>query len=292
MTDPAPSRSEGPLGPGWHAPPSLLARFVSDPVGLDDVTAASVESHLVACTGCRATLAAAASSSDVADSWDAIADRIDRPRPSVVEWFLDRLGVGGGFARLIGATPSLQLAGLAAIAGLAAAAAILSRHAEASGPFLVLAPLVPLAGVAATFAPAADPAGETGVATPLHGAGLALRRASVVVGAAFFLLALAGAGLPGLGLEGAGWVLPALALALGSLALGTWWRVELCVAALAATWLAVNWSIRLAEGRHLPLGDTAVFETTGQVTALAAALLATAVLTARRDRYATSEAQW
>ena len=290
MTHPPPPRPDGPTGPGWHAPRGLLARFAVNPAGTDAVTASSLESHLVACPGCRAVLADAAPL-DVAASWDAVADRIDRPRPSLAERFLERLGLGGGLARVVGATPALQLAGLAAIAGLAIAATVLSRTADAGGPFLVLAPLVPLAAVAATFAPAADPAGETGVATPLHGVGLALRRAAIVVGVTFALLALAALAVPGLSLSSAAWVLPALALALGSLALGTWWRVEVCAGGLAAAWLVATASMRLVEGRHFALADTAVFGPTGQVAALAATLLALAVLAGRFDRYATLEAR-
>jgi len=290
MTDDDASRSGGPFGTAWHAPPVVLARFARDPAGLDDVTASSIEGHLVACSACRTQLAAAAPL-DIGASWDAIADRIDRPRRPLVERLLERLGVGGAFGRLVVATPALQLAGLATIAGLAFAAALLSRSADAGGPFLVLAPLVPLAAVAATFAPAADPAGETGVATPLHGAGLALRRAALVIGTTVVMLALAALSVPGVGLESAAWVLPALALALGSLALGTWWRVEACVAGLAVAWLVATASLWLVEARRLVLADTAVFNRSGQAAALVAVLVATAVLAARSDRYATLEAR-
>lgn len=286
-TDPDGAR---PGGRAWHAPPALLARFARNPAGLDDVTASSIEGHLVACSACRVQLAAAAPL-DVAASWDAVADRIDQPRRSPVERVLELLGLRGGFGRLVAATPALQMSGLAATAGLAAAAALLSRSSDASGPFLVLAPLVPLAAVAATFVPTADPAGETGVATPLHGAALALRRAALVIGTTVVMLGLAGRSIPGVGLEGAAWVLPALALAVGSLALGTWWRVEVCVSGLAVAWLAGIASLRLVEGRQLVLADTALFHGSGQAAALAAALVATAVLAVRSDRYATLEAR-
>ena len=274
----------------WHASPALLARFASDPAGLDDVTASSVESHLVACAACRGHLAAAAPF-DVAASWDAVADRIDRPRATVFERLLEHLGFGSGTTRLVGATPGLWLAGLAAVAVLSVVAALVSRTAGAIGPFLVLAPLVPLAGVAAAFAPAADPAGETGVATPLHGVGLALRRAAIVVATTFVLLASAALVVPGVGAESAAWVLPALAMVLGSLALGTWWRVEVCSAGLAIVWMASTGAVRVIEGYRIPLADTAAFGTGGQAFALIVMLLAGAVLAARSDRYATLEAR-
>lgn len=284
------SPADGPLGHGWHAPADVLDCFAREPAALDDVVASSVESHLVACGPCRARLAAA-SPLDLTASWDAVADRIDRPRSSRFEQLLERLGFGGGLSRLVGATPGLWLAGLVAIAGLAIAAALVSRTVDARGPFLALAPLVPLAAVAATFAPAADPAGEAGVATPLHGFGLALRRAAVVVGTTFALLGPAALAVPGVGLESAAWVVPALALVLGSLALGTWWRVEIAVSALALGWMAAIASMRLVEGRRFAFADSVLFDTSGQLVALALALLAAAVLAARSDRYATLEAR-
>lgn len=275
---------------GWHAPVALLTRFADDPASLDDASASSVESHLVACDACRSRLAATASL-DLAASWHAVADRIDRPRTSVLERLLDRLGAGGGLARLVSATPGLWLAGLAAITGLAVAAVLVSREADAAGPFLVLAPLVPLAGVAATFAPAAEPAGETGVATPLYGVGLALRRAALVVTTTFAVLTVAALAAPGVGIESAAWVLPALALTLASLALGTWWRVEVCSSALAVSWVVVTASMRMVEGRRFAFTDTVVFGQPGQLAALALTLLAGAVLVARSDSYATLEAR-
>ncbi len=291
MTDVPSPPAELPLGPGWHVPPSVLTRFALDPGAADDVTGASIETHLMSCPSCRGSLTTAAAPAAVALSWDAVADRIDRPRPSPVERLLERLGLRGDLARLVVATPALQLAGLVAIAGLAVAASVLSRSADAGGPFLVLAPLVPLAAVAAVFTPAADPAGETGVATPLHGAGLALRRAAFVAGTTVVLLGLAALAVPGVGLESAAWVLPALALAVGSLALGTWWRVEHCAGGLAIAWATVIGSVRLVEGRSIVLRETVLFSPSGQFAALALVLVAAAILTARSDRYATLEAR-
>jgi len=274
----------------WHAPPDLLARFAHNPAALDDMTAASVEAHLVVCADCRGQMTAAASPALVTASWDAIADRIDQPRPALLERVLHRIGVGRGLGRLLAATPALQGAGLLAICVLAAGAVVLSLTADAEGPFLVLAPLVPLAAVAASFAPAADPAGEAGVATPMHGAGLVIRRAIAVVGINFGVLGAAALALPDLGPAAAAWVLPALALALGTLALGAWMRVEVAVAVLSSAWLLGVSSVWWLAGRDIPLADSATFSVTGQVTALAAAVAAATIAAARRDHFATLEA--
>lgn len=274
----------------WHAPPDLLARFAHDPAAVDDMTAASVEAHLVVCVDCRRQMSAAVSPAAVTASWDAVADRIDQPRSALLERVLRRIGVSNGLCRLLAATPALQGAGLLAVCVLAAGAVVLSRTTDADGPFLVLAPLVPLAAVAVSFAPAADPAGEAGVATAVHGAGLVVRRAIAIVGATFGALAVAAVALPDLGPTAAAWVLPALALALGALALGTWLRVEVAVGVLAGAWLSGVWSVWWLAGRDIPLADSATFSIAGQMTALAVGVAAAAIAATRRDHFATLEA--
>jgi hypothetical protein len=129
------------------------------------------------------------------------------------------------------------------------------------------------------------------VATPVHGAGLLLRRSSAVLGLAFVLLAIAALTLPSLTGGPAAWVLPALALATGSLAVGTWVRVELAVAGFAAAWVAGTATARFLADRHEALADTAPFTAPGQGVAAAAAVLALVVLVKRADRYATLEAR-
>ena len=274
----------------WHASPTLLARFALDPSAVDDTTASSIEAHLVGCAECRSQLSAGADPAFVADSWAAVADRIDRPRASVVERLLDRLGISSGFARLLGATPALQAAGLTAVAALAVTAVVLSRTADAEGLFLVLAPLAPLLAVAASFTPAADPAGEAGVGTPLHGAGLVVRRAIVILGVSFGVLGVAALALPDLGPVAAAWVLPALALAVASLALGTWMRVEVAVGVLAGGWLFTLWSVWWLAGHDIAVADTVAFTAAGQMAAVAVTAAAAAVVVARRDQFATLEA--
>jgi hypothetical protein len=274
---------------GWHVPPALLARFADNPGAVDDMAASSIEAHLVACAGCRRTLTVAGDPGLLETSWAAVADRIDRPRPALFERLLGLFGIGSGCTRLLAATPALQAAGLGAVAVLAIAASVVSRTADAEGPFLVLAPLLPLAAVALSFTAAADPAGEAGVGTPLHGAGLVMRRAAAVLAVTLGLLAGAALALPDLGPSAAAWVLPALALALGALALGTWVRAEVAVAALAGVWLLTVWSSWWLAGHDVSVAQSATFAAAGQMAALAAVAVSAAVLFARRDRFATLE---
>ena len=275
----------------WHADPDVLARFAHDPAGVDDSTAASVETHLLTCDRCRAEVARMADPALAGSSWDAVADRIDRPRVPLLQGVLQLLGFQSGPARLAAATPGLRLSGLTAVVGLTALAVMAARHLDASGPFLLLAPLAPLAGVVLTFAAATDPAGESGLATAVHGAGLAVRRATAVLVLAFAVLAVGAVTVPSLGSAPLGWVLPASAIAVGSLALGTWVRIEAAVAGLATVWILGVGLVRYVDGFDRPFDETVLFTPTGQGIALALTVAAGLVLAARADRYSTLEAR-
>ena len=91
--------------------------------------------------------------------------------------------------------------------------------------FLVVAALLPVAGIAVAFGPGVDPTYEIGAAAPMRAdrAARDARRApcsrprSSITGCA----ALA---MPGLDAIAAAWLLPSLGLTFVTLALGTWWR--------------------------------------------------------------------
>jgi hypothetical protein len=275
----------------WHVTEDVLVRYARQPELVDDVTASSVEQHLVACADCRAAVAAAADAGALELSWAAIVDEIDQPRSWAAEGVLTRVGVPASLSRLVAATPGLQLAWLAAVLVVAAAAVLLARRAGADGPFLVVAPLVPLGAVALAFLPLAEPAGEAGVATPMHGAGLALRRAIAVLAPTMVLLGAAGLALPELAAGSFRWVLPGLGLAVGSLALATFVRVPVAIAAMAGLWLAVLGASRVGPVRR-PIVDAAVFQAPGQLASVTVVLVAAAVIAGRRDRFDTVEVSW
>jgi hypothetical protein len=176
----------------------------------------------------------------------------------------------------------------ASAAGVAVAA---TRYTDATGAFLAFAPLVPLAAVSLTFAAATEPSGEAGIATPLHGGGLVVRRAVAVLGVAFIVLGVGAIAAPSVGAAPLGWILPAAAMALGSLALGTWVRLESAVIGLATGWIVGLGAARYSSGLDSALADTYVFTSTGQGFALLLALAAAAALAARADRYSMMEAR-
>ena len=275
----------------WHAPADVLSRFAVEPNALDDSVASSVEAHLVACSECRQVVAdslGAIASDALSRSWASVADRIDRPRPSVVERLLDRLGLRADVARVVASTPALRLAWLSAVALIGVVAVAMSRSEDAIGPFLVIAPLAPLVAVAVAFAPAADPAGEAGVATALHGPGLALRRAAIALASTFIVLALAALALPHFGPSAAAWILPALAVSIGTLALATMLRIELAAAAAAFGWLTVVLAVWIADS-GVPLAHTGVFGEPGQLGAAVLGAASAVVLARRCESFATLE---
>lgn len=274
----------------WHAPPDVLARYARTPEALDEVTAASVEQHLLACAECRSGVAQAAAPVASA-SWAAIADVIDRPRASIVERLLARFGLPDHLARVIGATPGLRVAWVTTIAVLGLGAAAIARDTGSSAVFLAIAPLLPLGSVLLTFLPAEEPGGEAAAATPLHGAGVAIRRTVAALVPTFLALGLASAALPRL-TEAAAWLLPGLALAAGVLLLATYLRPVLAATTLTAGWVGLLTAVRVVEGRHLALVDTVVFEPTGQLVALALAVLAAGLVHLRRDHFSTVEVTW
>lgn len=272
----------------WHAPEQLLSRFARDPGGLDHGTAASVESHLVACGRCRSELAGFVEPHALARSWEGVADRIDRPRQHVVERLMRRAGVREDTARLVSATAALSGAWLVALVAITAGVALVSRLAGVDGPFLALAPLGPLAAVAVSFAAVADPSGEAGVATPMNGLSLVLRRAIVVLVPSFVVIGIGGLVVPGLG-AAVVWVLPALALSSGAMALATWWRVEAAAVGLAIAWVTALVGARWLQGRMVAYGDVAVFSATGQVVFVALCLVAAWTIVHRQAAYETLE---
>lgn len=274
----------------WHAEPEVLARFAAAPAELDDVTASSLEAHLVACDRCRAAVGAASDPARLVEGWLGVADRIDRPRPTLAERVLGRL-LPHHVARVVAATPALRLAWLAAVAAVTAAVVAAARQVGADAPFLMLAPVVPLAGVAVTFGPTPDPAGEVALASPLHGAGLVLWRTAAVLVTSLLVLLPGSLALPGMELHDVGWVLPALALTLAAVALSTWVPPFTATAVAGVAWALTLEVAALGGGIERSLTSGALFGPPGQASFALLAVLAGAVLAVRHPRLSTLEAR-
>jgi signal transduction histidine kinase len=133
-----------------------------------------------------------------------------------------RLGVPDHVARLLASTPSLRLSWLAA-AAVAIGFSAWAANAGADGRlvFLMVAPVLPVAGVAAAYGPWADPSYELGTTTPFSGLRLLLLRTLAVLVVTTVVTAVGGALVPAGEISSFAWELPALALTFASLALAT-----------------------------------------------------------------------
>ena len=265
----------------WHADDAVLEGYAAGT--LDDATAFSVEAHLLTCDLCRARTAPFADAPRLDSVWAGVQELVDRPSETPVERLLLRFGVPEHLARLLAATPSLTLSWLSAIA-LCLAFAVIAAHEsdQAVGAFLVLAPLLPLAGVAAAYGPWLDPVYEIALAAPLQTFRLLLLRTSVVLAGTMLLTAVAALTLPSLDWRAAAWLLPALGLVLVSLALATYVAPALAFGGVATVWVGSVLLVRAGSG------DTdAAFAAPAQAVFAIAAAVAAAVLVRRLQSFET-----
>src|SRR5439155_10052887 len=185
----------------------VVARYAGGE--LDEARAYSLEAHLLSCGDCRALLSPLADRTTVERTWMEIEEAVDSPRPGPVERLLRRLGVPEHLSRLLAATPSLRLSWFAAVT-VALGFAVLAARGDHAGlvVFLAMAPLIPVAGVAAAFGPGIDPTYEIGLASPYRSGRLLLLRSMAVLVASLVLIGLGALALPGLDWSAMAWLLP------------------------------------------------------------------------------------
>jgi hypothetical protein len=269
-----------------HADRVLLAGYAAGAV--DEATAWSIEAHVTACTACRSAL-----------SPQVDAGRLARNRAVL----LTRLAIGDNgrrhrrvlpdhLLRLLAATPSLRRSWLLSVVGVLAVVtgeAVLARYSlggaargypsqETLVPFVLVAPLLALAGVAAAFMPWFDPAYRLAVAAPFSGFTLLLVRATSALAAAMIPVACAALAVPGPGWLPAAFLLPSLAVCALALAAVTVMGPLAAAVTAGTVWVL---PVLLLAGAHLPL---TVVQWHGQATAAGVLLAATAVLFLRHDR--------
>ncbi|MCX5429043.1 zf-HC2 domain-containing protein [Streptomyces sp. NBC_00257] len=142
------------------------------------------------------------------------------------------------------AGPALRGSWLVALVLVAVGAVALAYGAgagEAVRPLLlVVAPVLPLAGVGLSYGRHADPMHEITAATPSGGLRLLLTRTAAVLVVSIPALTLAGAALPAsAGRPGAAaWLLPGLAMTLAALALGSYVGCRTGATSIAVAWAA------------------------------------------------------
>lgn len=259
----------------WHADDTLLRAYVAG--RLDAVTGASFEQHLTGCDSCRTAIVPHVDVPALDRAWDAIRTEIESPRQPLPIRAARHLGLSESPSILLAATVSLRTAWLtSSLVALAfAAGAAHLAQGQALWPFLLVAPLVPVVGVAASYGSAEDSLEALVIATPYGRGRLILVRTLAVLTTCLpvsFVLSLL---LPGPLWVAAAWLGPALALV----------PVQLAVASfvgprVAAGIVAVGWgAFVLPSVRTLPA--TWPVEAQQQLIALALALAALAVLAFR-----------
>lgn len=207
-----------------HPSEEMLRRYArGDDMAADQLWA--VESHLETCAPCRGRLAPEPIATAV---WAELAPLIERT-PQMPRTHAWRRRVHGWVSPAAG--PWLVM-----ILLVTAAAVALDQLGSGAGVSLVLliAPVLPVLGVAASWGRALDPAYELTAATPRAGLPLLFRRTTSVL--AVVVPGLTAASLL-TGLGPSRWLLPCLAFTVGTLALGALVGITRAAIALIAAWV-------------------------------------------------------
>jgi anti-sigma factor RsiW len=288
MTDPTRYPAEAP----WHVQATDLERYARGEALPGQ--AASIEPHLASCARCQAAIAdtAALTSGAVQQRLslvlDEVIESVDAPTPRRLERVLLRAGVPDHIARVVAASPQMERSWLYAVAAILTFTVLATRSGDVGlGLFLVVAPLLPLAVVAASFSLTGANLAELTVTMPVRASWLLMLRSVSVLVPTFAMCGAAAIALPDHGWEQAAWVLPALALSSMAAALSTWVRPVTAALALTASWLV---ALALASGRIVrsldpgPLAEhDAVFASSGQLVALVLTCISLLVLFKRRE---------
>ena len=165
---------------------------------------------------------------------------IAESREPLLDRVLIRIGVREDAARIIGATPSLRLAWACSAAGIV----LFALWGPQGDPrvldvVLLLAPVLPVAGVAAAYGPWADPMFDVAQASPSSGMRVLLLRTVAVALAAGVLLIVVTLSVPTADVTAIAWVLPTLALCASSLMLGTFMPLRRGAVLVGVAWVAL-----------------------------------------------------
>jgi hypothetical protein len=291
-----------------HASGELLASYADGTVAT--VALWSVEAHLSGCARCRSALSRHAEPGRLARNRSVLLARIALPDDRRVRRLLRRCGIPDYLLDLLAATPSLRLSWLLSVVGVlavvtaeAAAArygwipgggrpgpagsaspGVLATSPTALSPavlatFLLVGPLLVLAGVSAAFLPLFDPAYRLTVAAPFSGVTLLLARTVCALMAALVPVACAAFVVPGPRWLPVGLLLPSLALCAFALAAATIIDPRAAVASAGVMWALPVLLLALTDG---PLR---VVQSTAQFACAALLCISAAVLLLRHDRF-------
>jgi hypothetical protein len=271
--------------PTWHLDETTLRAYVDGHTL--HVVGASVESHLLECPDCRAHLRELMPHAAVDRAWAAIRVHIETPRRSVPERVLTWCGVSGESARLLVAVPAFRGAWLLGMFVVTLFAGLAAFFAGEYGltVFLVIAPLAPVAGVAASFGGDADPCHELVTVTPHSAVRLLMLRTVGVLVTSLPLTVVAGLALPGPAWLGVAWLTPAAAGVTLTLLLA-----PVLGSTVIATTLAACWSVGVVSAARLS-DPLEVVEPAMQLVFAALTLVAVAAIVLRHPTFEHLERQ-
>jgi hypothetical protein len=291
----------GPAGPlaaaDGHPADEVLAGYAAGRA--DGVGIWSLEAHLTRCGRCRMTVSGHADSARLARNRSVLLVRIAVPEGGRMRRLLCRCGIPDHLLRVLAATPSLRKSWLLSVAGVLAvvageAAAVrygwvsaswsaggLPGHPGAAvlAPFLLVAPLLVLAGVAVAFLPMFDPASRLAVAAPFSGSSLLLIRAVSALATALVPVVAAAFLVPGPGWLPVALLLPTLALCAFALAAATLMEPRAAAVTAGALWALPGLLLAAA---HVPL---LIVQGNAQLACGAVLCASALVVLIRRDRF-------
>jgi len=273
----------------------MLASYAAGTVETIEVW--SVEAHLTGCGRCRSAVSAHVDAARLARNRSVLLSRAALGDGGRVRRLLCRCGLPDYLLDLVAATPSLRVSWLLSVVGVLAVvageAAAVRYHligggypvaagywpAGALAPFLLVGPLLVLAGVAAAFLPMFDPAYQLTVAAPFSSVKLLLVRTIAALTAALVPVVIGAFVVPGPGWLPVALLVPSLALCTFALAAAT--VVDARAAAVIAGTLWALPALLLA-ANHVPLR---IVQPSAQLACAAVLLASAVVLYLRHDRF-------
>jgi hypothetical protein len=224
----------------WHADDDLLASYVRGDAG--PLRGTSLEQHLTHCAACRTRIATHVETEPLDMVWSRIQEQAQAPEPGLIEKVLGWCGVSEQSGRLLAAVPSMRggwLLGVTIALIFAGLAALFSEDVGIS-MFLLVAPLAPVAGVAAAFGGDADPSHEIVTTTPYSAGRLLLLRTLAVLATCTPIAMLVGLALPGPAWLAVAWLSPAAAGIAVALALAPAVGLTYAATSVGAVWTTLS----------------------------------------------------
>lgn len=227
----------------WHVPEPQLRAWMDGTASM--AAAASVEQHLVSCDACRHAVALAAApvlTGDLDTAWIGIRDAIEAPALNTLGRALRRCGMNESDAILLSSAPALTGAWLTGVTLVALFTALATTASPGRGlaMFLVLAPLLPVAGVAAAYGADVDPTHELTLSAPYSKLRLLMLRTGAVVLTCVPLTVLAAVPLKGPWWVAVAWLLPASAFVALTLAATTFMPPVYAATGIALAWFSLT----------------------------------------------------